>query len=173
MQRPREITEYSMSVTKSLVPSEITPEAKEIIADVTSLLMTLKMERNLTWSAGVLNFSEALRGLDKAQAAILNKSSRAGSITALIKAGLSDGLGIGIPVLGSMIALAKMATPPVDKQIDALSAALGTLKALFVFKEIAELQNARCALALSIFDSAIAREKAALVEMKKILQPLS
>ena len=167
-----QIIDYSAPITSSFTPEHVTEDEKAVIVEATALLKTLNMERNLTWSAGVLNFSEAIRGLDKAQGVILNRKSRADSITAVIKAGLADGIGEAIPGFGALVAIARAATPPVDKQIDALSAALGTLKAVFLFREIAAAQNVRCEVALSIFSHAVARETNALSEMKEVLRPL-
>jgi len=172
MDMGHEILDYSTSITNLLSPEQVTAEEKARIVEAAALLAGLKMGRNLTWSAGVLNFSEAVRGLDKAQGVLLNKTTRAGSVTAVIKAGLGDVIGGVIPGFSALVAIGKAATPPVDKQIDALSAALGTLKAIFLFREIAESQNVRCELAISILDDAVASEAKALSEMQEILGPL-
>lgn len=172
MDMGNEILDYCTSITSLLSPEHVTAEERAIVVEATALLGSLKMGRNLTWSAGVLNFSEAIRGLDRAQGVILNKKTRAGSVTAVIKAGLGDVIGEVIPGFGALVAIGKAATPPVDKQIDALSAALGTLKVIFLFREIAESQNARCNFAISILDDAVASETKALREMKEILSPL-
>lgn len=158
-----EAIEYLSALPLRKRREEFTKAEISTLLKAADLAQSLQTTRMLSVGVGLLNFYESVKALDRAQATILRKGTRLDQIKSsgkgLIKAGLTDGAGSVVPFLGTLIAIAEAATPNTDKQIEALSSALGTLKALFIFKDITQSEQPRCEFALQVFETTLVEER--------------